>query len=135
MALASNLGSSDIKLPAQRSAPAGGGEDSEGTRPARRSFRGGRAPVNRRSFARIPLRGAPCYGAAMGQDRVSDALSRIERAVARIEAASGRLARSGDGGGDGGDFDGLRQAHLALRDKVASAIAQIDRLLEAEGRN
>ena len=84
------------------------------------------------------MAGGPCYGAAMGQDRVSVALSRIERALARIEAASGRPdagdnGRGAGNGGDGEDPSGLRNAHLALREKVASAIVQIDRLLEAEG--
>jgi hypothetical protein len=68
----------------------------------------------------------------MGQERVSQALGRIERAIARIEAAG-----SGGGGqgpaADSAEVDGLREAHEALRGKVQSAIAQIDRLLETEG--
>jgi hypothetical protein len=68
----------------------------------------------------------------MGQERVSQALGRIERAIARIEAAAsgGGVQRPSAGGAE---IDGLREAHEALRGKVQSAIAQIDRLLEAEG--
>ena len=64
----------------------------------------------------------------MGQDRVSAALSRIERAVARLEAAGAHGAA-----GSGEELDGLRHAHSALREKVAGAVARIDRLLETEG--
>jgi hypothetical protein len=66
----------------------------------------------------------------MGQERVSQALGRIERAIARIEAAA-------SGGGvqrpAADDAQDLREAHEALRRKVEGAIAQIDRLLETEG--
>ena len=68
----------------------------------------------------------------MGQERVSQALGRIERAIARIEAAAstGGASKPADGGAE---VESLRTAHDALRGKVQSAIAQIDRLLETEG--
>jgi hypothetical protein len=68
----------------------------------------------------------------MGQERVSQALGRIERAIARIEAA----ASSGGGQqavADNTEIEGLRESHEALRGKVQSAILQIDCLLETEG--
>jgi hypothetical protein len=67
----------------------------------------------------------------MGQDRAEQAISRIERALARIEVAAGR-APAGEAAGDRDD-SGLREAHYALRGKVESAIAQIDRLLATAG--
>ena len=69
---------------------------------------------------------------AMGQERLSHALGRIEKAVARIEAAAARQPAAPDGS-RGSDDPALRHAHETLRGKVASAIAQIDRLLETEG--
>ena len=63
---------------------------------------------------------------------MSGALNRIEDAIARIEAAAA-------GGGaqpsaeDNAEVEGLREAHEALRGKVQSAIAQLDRLLAPEG--
>jgi hypothetical protein len=68
----------------------------------------------------------------MGQERVSQALGRIEHAIARIEvAASGNGAQPAKA--DDGEVEALREAHEALRAKVQGAIAQIDRLLETEG--
>jgi hypothetical protein len=65
----------------------------------------------------------------MGQDRVGQALGRIEQAIARIEAAA---SRGGTHAGDFHEVESLRQAHDALRGKVEGAIAQIDRLLDPE---
>ena len=71
----------------------------------------------------------------MGQERVSQALGRIEQAIARIEAAASRPATqtAGTQAPDGAEVESLRDAHQALRGKVESAIAQIDRLLATEG--
>ena len=64
----------------------------------------------------------------MGQERLSDALSRIERAIVRVEAAAG-----GDSAQPFADPDlELRKAHETLRGTVESVIAQLDRLLEPE---
>lgn len=68
----------------------------------------------------------------MGQERLSQALDRIEKAVARIEAAAARQPAASPGG-EGGEDTGLREAHETLRGQVASAIAQMDRLLETDG--
>ena len=65
----------------------------------------------------------------MGQERLSDALGRIERAIARAEAAAGRRGAQPSAEPDAG----LREAHDTLRGKVESAIAQLDRLLESAG--
>ena len=64
----------------------------------------------------------------MGQERASAAVERIERALSRIEAAATNPAPPPDD--SDADPAALREAHLALRGKVESAIAQIDRLLE-----
>ena len=64
----------------------------------------------------------------MGQERLSDALSRIERAIARVEAAAAREPAQ-----PCIEDSALREAHETLRGKVESAIAQLDRLLEPEG--
>ena len=65
----------------------------------------------------------------MGQERMSQALGRIERAIARIEAAAAG-ATAQPPSGDAAEVEALREAHEALRGKVQGAIAQIDRLLE-----
>jgi hypothetical protein len=81
---------------------------------------------------RFPITDKHDIAPRMGQERVSQALGRIKTAIARIEAAA-------SGGGvqppatDNAEVEGLREAHEALRGKVQSAIAQIDRLLETEG--
>ncbi|HEX8668462.1 MAG TPA: hypothetical protein VF727_08850 [Allosphingosinicella sp.] len=59
----------------------------------------------------------------MGDDRLSVALGRIERAVARLEALDSRPAAAAP------PADGLAAAHEALRGRVEQAIGQIDRLL------
>lgn len=64
----------------------------------------------------------------MADERAHRAIDRIERALARIEAAATREKPAPP------RYDGelieLRQVHQALRGKVETAIAQIDRLLE-----
>ena len=67
-------------------------------------------------------------GSAMGQERARAALERIERALSRIEAAASAPASPSPVSDP--DAAALREAHLALRGKVETAIAQIDRLLE-----
>jgi hypothetical protein len=65
----------------------------------------------------------------MGDDRLSVALGRIERAVARLETMDSRPAPAAP------PADGLAAAHEALRGRVEQAIGRIDRLLaDAETR-
>jgi hypothetical protein len=82
-------------------------------------------------FRAIPSREPPCYGAAMGQERVEQAIGRIERALARLEAAADRPPAIPQTGEDS-QLSDLRRAHRALRGKVEGTIAQIDRLLATE---
>ncbi len=63
----------------------------------------------------------------MADQRTSDALARIERALARIESAADRPPPAP---ADERPLRELREVHAALRAKVETAIAQIDRLLE-----
>ena len=96
------------------------------------------SPLARRAWRVVRAAATPacrardsCYALAMADERALAAISRIERALARIEAASvaGRPPAA--------DPDELRRSatsHHALRAKVEGAIAQIDRLLEAEAR-
>lgn len=75
-------------------------------------------------------RRGPCYAAArMADPRALDAIHRIERALARIEAAGARpppppAAEPPE------EFERLREAHDALRRRVAGAIGRIDHMLE-----
>lgn len=62
----------------------------------------------------------------MGEKRTDQALARIDRALARIEAAASRPAPAATPPAEDG---ALREAHLALRGKVETAIRQIDQLL------
>jgi GTP1/Obg family GTP-binding protein len=67
----------------------------------------------------------------MADQRALAAIDRIERAIARIEAAAARPAAPADDS----ELQRVSAAHRALRGRVESAIAQIDRLLEtAEAR-
>lgn len=67
----------------------------------------------------------------MADQRAADAVKRIERAFARIqEAVSAAPAASQDSD----EFRRLTEAHQALRSRVASAIGQIDRMIEGEAR-
>jgi hypothetical protein len=69
------------------------------------------------------------YAAAMGQDRVDQALGRIERALARIETAAGRASSSAPS-----EDGALREAHEALRARVRDALTQLDGLIASAER-
>ena len=66
----------------------------------------------------------------MPDQRALDALKRIEAACARVEAAASRPTPAAPSGPDPEEYERLREAHDALRRKVAGAIGQIDRLIE-----
>jgi len=69
----------------------------------------------------------------MPEERVIQAMNRVERALARIEAAAerGRSAEAGIA-----SLEQLREAHEALRARVAGAIDDIDAILaDREGQN
>ena len=70
---------------------------------------------------------------AMADPRALDAIRRIEQALARAETAAARprLTPSAE---PPEDYYRLRQAHDSLRDRVAGAIGEIDRMLETEAR-
>jgi hypothetical protein len=70
----------------------------------------------------------------MADQRALDAIQRIEQALARIEAAASRPAPGPPAAEPSEDFARLREAHDALRQRVAGAIGQIDRLVEAGGQ-
>jgi hypothetical protein len=69
----------------------------------------------------------------MADQRALDALQRIEQALARIEAAAFRPAPIAPAAEPSEEFARLREAHDALRHRVAGAIGQIDRLVESGG--
>ena len=116
------------KRAAPEAAPAGGGDLPRTRLPLEAEAR----PSTGRPFASVSLCRRPCYGTAMGE-RASAAIDRIERALARIEAAATRPAAAAPMQGDSKDVAALREAHRTLRSRVEGAVAQIDRLLEAEG--
>ena len=64
----------------------------------------------------------------MGQDRVTVALDRIEKALTRLESAP--QGRDSPAMADASELANLRTVHQKLRGRVETAIAQIDRLLE-----
>jgi len=68
----------------------------------------------------------------MPDARALDALSRIERALVRIEAAAARPAPAAVS--DPEDYRRLQETHDRLRERVGGALAQLDGLLEREGR-
>ena len=68
-------------------------------------------------------------GLEMHDQRASDAIARIERALKRIEAAS---ADDGAAHRQGEELERLRSAHFLLRDRVGTAIGEIDRMLAPE---
>jgi hypothetical protein len=73
------------------------------------------------------------YPACMGDERVTAAIGRIERALARIDSLPPRPAvppAPPPHPGDDGRAAVLEAANRAFRSKVEGAIAQIDRLLE-----
>ena len=65
----------------------------------------------------------------MPDQRALDAIRRIEQALARVESAAARRPppRPAE---PPEDYRQLRQAHEALRERVAGAIGEIDRMLE-----
>jgi hypothetical protein len=114
----------------QAAAPGGALEESRGTLRQQRSFIGGGVPVNRSRAVFKALKAM--YAAAMGQDRVDQALGRIERALARIENAAGRAAAApADAPADDG---ALKEAHEALRGRVRDALTQLDGLIASAER-
>ncbi|MGQ0559451.1 MAG: hypothetical protein ACT4OE_07685 [Sphingosinicella sp.] len=70
----------------------------------------------------------------MSDQRALDALKRLERALARIEAAASRPAPAPQAAADSAEFERLKQAHDRLRQRVAGAIGEIDRLIDSGGR-
>lgn len=64
----------------------------------------------------------------MADQRALDAISRIERALARIEAAATRATPS-PAPETSDDYRRLRDAHDSLRQRVAGAIGEIDRMI------
>ena len=70
----------------------------------------------------------------MADQRALDAIERIEQALSRIEAAASRPAPVPPSAEPSEDFARLREAHEALRQRVAGAIGQIDRLVESGGQ-
>jgi hypothetical protein len=82
----------------------------------------------------LALGPAPCYAAvAMADPRALDAIRRIEQALARAESAAAR-PRPAPSAEAPENYERLRQAHDSLRDRVAGAIGEIDRILETEAR-
>ena len=69
----------------------------------------------------------------MADQRALDAISRIEQALARAENAAAR-PRPAPSAEPPENYERLRQAHDSLRDRVAGAIGEIDRILETEAR-
>ena len=67
----------------------------------------------------------------MADQRALDAIRRIEQALARVESAAVR-PRPAPPAGPPENYERLRQAHDSLRDRVAGAIGEIDRMLETE---
>jgi hypothetical protein len=63
----------------------------------------------------------------MQDQRALDAIARIERALNRIEAAS---ADNGAARAQAEELERLRTAHFMLRDRVGTAIGEIDRMLQ-----
>jgi len=66
----------------------------------------------------------------MADERALEALRRVEHALARIEAAASRPSGARDSA-PSEEYQQLREAHDSLRRRVAGAIGQIDRLIEA----
>jgi hypothetical protein len=66
----------------------------------------------------------------MGQERLEQAIGRIELAIERIErsAAAPQRPQAGDG------EDKLRTAYEGLRSRVQDAVLRLDALMDGEGR-
>lgn len=62
----------------------------------------------------------------MTEDRISQAMERIERALARIET---QAALSGSAGGGARADAELAARHEALRESVAASISELDSLI------
>ena len=67
----------------------------------------------------------------MADARALDAIRRIERALSRVEAAASRRPAPAPSASEAEENERLREAHDTLRRKVAGAIGQIDRMIEA----
>jgi len=65
----------------------------------------------------------------MADIRAMEAIDRLERALSRVEAAAARTARA-EPRGDDNELRQLCEVHQVLRNKVETAIVQIDRMLE-----
>jgi hypothetical protein len=66
----------------------------------------------------------------MSDQRALDTLKRIEQALARVETAATNRPPPAAPAPDA-DVERLREAHEKLRQRVAGAIGEIDRLIEA----
>jgi hypothetical protein len=66
----------------------------------------------------------------MGQERVTAALARMERALARLEAVE--ATAGGSPSSDNAEVESLREAYRSLRAKVEAAVGELDGLLAAE---
>ena len=59
---------------------------------------------------------------------------RIARALARIEAAAGRIEAAAHASSGGGGDPELARKHETLRHEAATALAELDRLIEGVER-
>ncbi|HEY0627034.1 MAG TPA: hypothetical protein VGD10_09910 [Allosphingosinicella sp.] len=125
MALAINLGSTDMLLPEMECPGEGGGRDSNvpPAAPLRMEARPSTAGALGSMLAEAASRAIPTL---MPDERAIVAISRIERALTRIEAAAGRQPA---GNGSGEELEQLKRQHQALRERVQGAVSQIDQLL------
>lgn len=79
-------------------------------------------------FERFALRNSHAMTWPMSEDRLSAALTRIDKALARIEAAGSRsiLAQQGS---STYEVDALMARHNALKTEARAAVADIDNLI------
>jgi hypothetical protein len=123
MALASSLGSTDIGTPTW--SPIGLSADSDPSSLCR-SFKEEAPCVNRIGLPTCRRRPGCLLPRGMRDERALDAIARVEAALARIEAAADRAAATRD------ELTSLQTKHQSLRGRIEEAVAQIDRLLDAE---
>lgn len=71
----------------------------------------------------------------MADQRALEAIRRAEQALTRIESATSRAPSPDPAFADLDEFQRLRDAHDQLRERVAGAIDEIDRLIERGERN